>query len=75
MEDRVEKIAINYGLIGGKDSHGGHCTFCGGHGQVSDYAAGRYVIQVCGECAESPLGMVDVVKVLEEKSEIKKKKK
>ena len=74
MEDRVEKIAINYDLVNGKDSHGGHCTFCGRSKRVSDYEAGRYVVQFCDNCAENPPGMVKA-EVGEEKSETKKKKK
>ena len=77
MEDRVEKITINYNLIDGKSSHGGHCTFCGRSKQVSDYEAGRYVVQFCDSCAKNPPGTVkvEVVKVVEEKPESKYKKK
>ena len=74
MQDRVEKITINYGLIGGKGSHGGHCTFCGRSKQVSDYAAGRYVVQFCDSCAKNLPGAVKA-EVVEEKPETKKKKK
>ena len=73
MEDRVKKITINYDLIDGKDSHGGHCTFCGRPKQVSDYAVGSYVVQFCGECAKNLPGVVKAG-VVEEKVETKKKK-
>ena len=82
MEDRVEKIAINYDLIAGT-RRASNCTFCGRSQAVSDYAAGRYVVQFCDSCAENPPGVVkaEVVEVVEaaetvgEKSETKKKKK
>ncbi len=71
MEERVEKITINYNLIDEKISHGGHCTVCGKSKRVSDYAAGGYVVQLCERCVENPPGAVKV----EEKPETKKKKK
>ncbi len=74
MEDRVEKITINYGLIDGKNSHGGHCTVCGKSKQVSDYAAGVYVVQICDSCAENPPGVVKE-KVVDKKVEFQLKKK
>ena len=73
MEDRVEKITINYDLIAGT-RRSSYCTFCGRSRMVSDYTAGRYVVQFCEQCAENPPGMVKA-EVVEEKSETKKKKK
>ena len=73
MEERVKKIIINYDLINGKDAREGYCTFCGRPKQVSDYAAGQYIVQFCSSCIENLPGVVKA-EVIEKKLEFKKKK-
>lgn len=66
-----EKITVTYCLVAGTN-RASNCTFCGRSRPVSDYVAGRYVVQVCERCAENPPGKVEGT---EEKLDTKKKKK
>ena len=63
---------VTYDLIPGT-RRSSYCTFCGRSRMVFDYAAGRYVAQVCESCAKNLPGVVKA-EVVEEKVETKKKK-
>ena len=65
-----EKVTITYSLVPGTN-RSSNCTFCGRARAVSDYAAGRYVVQVCDGCVEHPPGVVKAEEVKAEEVEEK----